>query len=104
MENQALLQRIKQTILEKEPGAEIILYGSRSRGEANEESDWDLLILLDGAVDDTRKDTIRHALYEIEWELEVVICSIIYSWSEWNEPQYKFSPFHQNIEHEGVSL
>jgi predicted nucleotidyltransferase len=40
------------------------LYGSRARGNAQAESDWDFLILLDGVVDDARTDAVRHRLYE----------------------------------------
>ncbi len=61
---------MKQAILEIEPSAEIILYGygSLSRGDFNEESDWDFLILVEGTVDDKRIDNIRHRLYEVEWQ------------------------------------
>jgi predicted nucleotidyltransferase len=59
-----LLEYVKQTICEIEPDADIILYGSRDRGDARAESDWDFLMLLDGGVDDKRTDAIRHRLYE----------------------------------------
>ena len=41
-----ILQQITKTVKSKDPGAEIILFGSRARGTAHSESDWDLLILL----------------------------------------------------------
>ncbi len=53
-----LIEQVKQAILEIEPSAEIILYGSRSRGDFNEESDRDFLILVEGTVDDKRIDNI----------------------------------------------
>ena len=58
------------------PEAEIFLYGSRSRGDALSESDWDFLILVNGFISDERTDRIRHRLYEIEWESGEVISSI----------------------------
>ena len=39
------IKRIAKDVLPK--GAQLILYGSRARNEADEDSDWDLLILLD---------------------------------------------------------
>ena len=41
MIDKAMMQRIKQNVLEVDPQAEVWLYGSRARGTANEESDWD---------------------------------------------------------------
>ena len=51
-----LLERVKHAVHEVEPEADIVLYGSRARGDAHAESDWDFLILLDGEVDDARTD------------------------------------------------
>ena len=104
MNQEQLLKRVKQTILGIEPGAEVIIYGSRTRGEAGPESDWDFLVLLDGSVDQERIDAIRHQLYGIEWECGEVISCIVRSREEWDSPLYKAMPFHQNVEREGVVL
>ncbi len=87
-----------------EPDAKIILYGSRARGGATSKSDWDFLVLVDGTVDDERTDAIRHKLYEIEWEYEEVLCSIVVNHKEWDSLLYRAMPFHQNVEREGIVL
>jgi len=56
-----------------EPDAEVILCGSRSRGDALSDSDWDFLIPVDGPVNDERTNRIRHQLYEIEWDQDLVL-------------------------------
>jgi uncharacterized protein len=104
MNREELLGQVKRTVREIEPKAEIILYGSRSRNDANETSDWDFLILLDGVVNDGRIDKIRHRLYEIEWQYGEVLCSVIRNRNEWNSPLYKALPFHRNIETDGIAL
>ena len=63
----ALLKQVKNVVQEIELEAEILLYGSKARGDSIDQSDWDFLILLDGKVDDKRTDRIRHRLYEVEW-------------------------------------
>jgi predicted nucleotidyltransferase len=96
MNRDALLKLVKDAVREIEPAAEIILYGSRSRNEETSESDWDLIILVDGDVDDARADRLRHRLYEIEWEHDAVLCSVICS--------HQIMPFHKNVEREGIIL
>ena len=104
MTRDEMIEKIKGAVHEVEPEAEIILYGSRSRGEAHSESDWDFLILVDGPLDDKRIDRIRHRLYEIEWESGEVISSIVRVRKEWNSDLYRAMPFHQRVQEEGARL
>ena len=104
MKRDELIEQIRHTVHEAEPQAEIILYGSRSRGDALSESDWDLLILVDGPVDDDRLDCLRHRLYEIEWESGEVISSIVRNREEWDSDLYQAMPFHQRVQQEGTRL
>ena len=60
MDREELLDQVKGAVRAVEPDAEIILYGSRSRGEFVSESDWDFLILVSGHLDDKRVDAIRY--------------------------------------------
>ncbi len=95
---------LENAIQEIEADAEILLYGSRARGDSIDQSDWDFLILLDGMVDDNRTDRIRHRLYEVEWETGEVISSIIRNKKEWNSRPYRSMPIHKVIEREGIAL
>ncbi len=52
MKDQALLQEAKQCIIEELAQAglkpiQILLFGSRARGQARSDSDWDFLIVVD---------------------------------------------------------
>jgi predicted nucleotidyltransferase len=102
VEREALLEKVKQTVHEIEANADIILYGSRARCDAHAESDWDFLILLDGVVDDKRTDTIRHRLYEIEWDCGAVLSSIVRSRQEWGTPLHQVTPFSKMIREQGI--
>jgi uncharacterized protein len=99
-----ILNQIKRIVKDKEPSAKIYLYGSRSRGTAKDNSDWDLLILLnkdDISNDDERE--ITYPLYDLEFDTGEVISPMIYSEKEWNS-KYKVTPFYQNVMREGILL
>ena len=104
MQRAELLQRVKQAVHEVEPEADIVLYGSRARGDAHAESDWDFLILLDGVVDDVRIDAIRHRLYDIEWDCGEVLCSIVRSRQEWDSSLYQMTPFAKMLREQGIRM
>lgn len=82
---------------------EIILFGSRARGDFKQDSDWDFLILLnDNESNLEKKEYIKDKLYDIELELEQVVSSIIYSKTEWE--QRAIMPIYEIIKQEGIKL
>ena len=99
-----LLARCRTAIESIEPSAEVILYGSRARGDAEPDSDYDLLILTDGKVDLKREDVFRRQLFPLEIETGAVLTVILVSRKHWNSALYRSMPFYQNIERDGVIL
>ena len=99
-----LLTRCRDSIRSIDPSVEIILYGSRARGDANPESDYDLLILADGAVTLKREDGFRRRLFPIELETGAVLTVILVNRKDWNSALYGAMPFHQNVVRDGVIL
>ncbi len=69
-----ILKLIKRSVMASAPGATVILYGSYARGDYNEESDIDLLVLVDKDKL-TRDDEIKitYPLYDIELHSGIVI-------------------------------
>ena len=99
-----LLLKVKEAVVQLEPSAQVILYGSRARNDFREYSDWDFLILVDGPVDTARTDRIRRVLFEIELDTDQIISSIIRSRQDWNSPRYSVVPLHKNVEREGIPI
>ncbi|MEQ8168426.1 MAG: nucleotidyltransferase domain-containing protein [Candidatus Eremiobacterota bacterium] len=99
-----LIEAVKHTVLNIDQSAQIILYGSRSRGEEEEYSDWDFLILLDKKPDYEKIRAIRHNLYKIELETGEIISSIIREKEEWNSSLYRSTPFYKNVMKEAIIL
>jgi predicted nucleotidyltransferase len=103
---QAVVDRVAATVRDIEPTARIVLYGSRVRGDARPDSDWDLLVLLDGAVDQQRATRVRHRIYALERELESapVLSTIVLTRREWDDPHLAATPFRAEVEHHGLDL
>ncbi|MBF0118906.1 MAG: nucleotidyltransferase domain-containing protein [Desulfobacterales bacterium] len=104
MTKDEIIKLVKNAVYGIEPNAEIILFGSRSRGDYEFDSDWDFLILVDGALSDKKIKWIRNKLYEVELECGEVISQIIRSHNDWNSQLYKIMPFYKKIEQEGIRL
>ena len=99
-----ILQKIKVIILQREPTAKIYLYGSRARGTAKSDSDWDLLILLKKEkITNEEEQNITYPLYDLEFESGEVISPMVYSENEWYS-KYKSTPFYSNVMREGLIL
>ncbi len=102
--DQTLLRRIKKAVVDKAPSAKIYLYGSRVRGIAKPNSDWDLLILLDTEkITSEVEEKITSPLYDLEFDLGEVISPMIYTEAEWNT-KYSVTPLYQNIMREAKLL
>ena len=96
-------QLIRRTIDSIDPKAEVILYGSRARGDEHSDSDWDILILTDYPVDLKTENEFRDKLYDLELETGEPLSIFIYSKDEWLRKQ-RITPFYGNVNKEGISL
>jgi len=98
-----IVNLIKRNISEIDPNAQIILYGSRARGDEHKNSDWDLLILTDYPIDLIKEREFRNHLYELELETGEPFSLFAYSNSDW-ETKQRVTPFYLNVTKEGVRL
>ena len=99
-----ILQRAKALTLALIPDAEIILYGSRARGEASLYSDWDLLILTDLDITPELEASLWDALYTLGVEYRTVISAVIKNRCDWSTTLSQALPYHQQIAHDGVHI
>jgi predicted nucleotidyltransferase len=98
------LKEIKRLVIEKDSLAKVYLYGSRARGTSNQESDWDILILLNqDKITPDKENEITYPLYDLEFETGEVISPMVYSEKEWNT-KYKITPFYNTVIREGRLL
>jgi predicted nucleotidyltransferase len=102
--NQHIIQKIRQKVNEIDNTAEVILYGSRARGDNKRDSDWDVMILLKQKnVDKKTEQTFRHNLLDLELEIGVPISVFVYSKSDW-EGKYSITPLFRSINKDGIVI
>ncbi len=102
MNQQEFLKEIKDTVLSFDDKAEVILYGSRARGDYKEDSDWDVLILTSPDLDAKRKKLSRDEVYEIELDYLQAISTFIVDKKSWD--YWEIRPLNKNVAKEGIHL
>mgnify|MGYP000421492497 CR=1 FL=1 len=102
-EKKALLE-LKKRLLGRFPDAKIILYGSKARGDFDEESDIDILIILKNKVDDSLREDIFSMSFKIELKYDVIFGILVEPEDFWNSPLAKAMPIHWNIDREGIAV
>lgn len=103
MHNQNIYTNLRETAVKVLPaGSSLYLYGSRARGDYNEDSDWDLLILLN-------KSDIEQSDYDYVYEfskagamMDEVLIPIIYTRDQWE--QRKGTDFYRNVEDDKIII
>ena len=85
------------------PHSQAILFGSRARGNARHDSDWDILWILDKeTLTQADYDKVSYPLVLLGCEINEEINPILYTANEWQ--RYKATPFYENVVNDGVNL
>jgi predicted nucleotidyltransferase len=104
MNRKELIDRLKYMIKSVSPDSQAILYGSEARGEAKQNSDIDILILVDKDVlSPVEEDVITAPIYDLEIETGTVISPIVMTRKAWDAAKRK-TMFYYNVMKDGVLL
>lgn len=80
-----------------------ILFGSRARGDAKQDSDWDVLVLLGkDRITASDQDTVAYPIHEIGWDIDEMVNPVMYTTREWESK--RGTPFYENVMREGIAL
>ncbi len=99
-----VINQISQTAWKVAPKAKhVVLFGSQARGDARDDSDWDILVLLDkDRINLEDIDEVSYPLRELGWELGEDINTVLYTVDDWEKSS--FTPFYKNVTKDGIEL
>ncbi len=83
---------------------EIVLFGSVVRGDADEESDLDLLITTKVPLSRIVRHQITDIVCEINLQFDTNLSSLVVDSASWQTGMFSILPIHNEILREGVSL
>ncbi len=91
--------------IRKQFGAiQVVLYGSKARGDAHKFSDIDILVLFNKQVDWELKHRLSDFVYDYELEYRVSLNLLTFSQMDWDSPKYRALDIHRNIDAEGIPV
>ena len=101
--NQVIFNEIRSLKRQLIPTEKLILFGSQARGDAREDSDWDLLVLLNkdkrGFIEEY--DEYGYPFSKIGDKYGTCISVVIYNKKEW---ETRPSVLKYNVEREGIEI
>ena len=100
-----IIEEFKQKLNQKNPGAilEVIIYGSKARDDAREDSDIDLLVITKNEDRRLTKE-IRDIGYELELENDVTLSIQIFSENYMDYIRSIETQFIRNVDDQGIRV
>jgi predicted nucleotidyltransferase len=109
MDNLSLRDNEKKAIAEatrmlkeKFPVKQVILFGSKARGDDDEDSDIDLLLLTARQIHWKEREAIVHALFDIGMEYDVIFSILDATVSSFENGIFTSFPVYDEITRDGV--
>ena len=104
-DEQTWLDAYRQALHERFPDLieDIIVFGSKARGDAGPDSDLDVLVILQAGERQTKVD-VRRLGHDLAVLSDAVPSIMVYTKAEWMERGQSGSPFYRAVMRDGVQV
>jgi uncharacterized protein len=87
---------------ERFPVEQVILFGSKARGDDKLDSDIDLLVQTSQAMDWRQRRAVDRVLPDLQIEVGVMLNPIVIDSEEWTHGVWQALPFRKEVDRDGV--
>ena len=101
---QKALAELKERVAATYPVVFFILFGSAARGEMDEESDVDVLILTEKSLTWKERDAVSDETFRINLRYDTNISVLIVDLHNWESGPTSVMPIREEIQREGIEL
>ena len=102
---QTWLDEYRKALMDRPPGAvaRMLVYGSKARGNARENSDVDVLLIVKNEAADLKR-VLRRIGYRLSATSYAVPSILAYTEEEWEQRKSIGSTFYETVEREAVRV
>jgi len=98
------LREIKARITKRFSVVDFLLYGSAARGEAEDESDLDLMIILSDPVSRIKRHEITDIVFDANLQFGTNFSTLVIDHKSWKSGLVSVLPLREEIIREGIQL
>lgn len=100
----AAMRLIKNRVMDLFDVVEFVLFGSAARGEADEESDLDLMIVVSKPLSRARRHEITDIVFEVNLEFGTNFSTLVVDQESWKTGMMSVLPVKDEITRDGIRL
>ena len=101
---QTALSQLKAKLSSAYPLARLVLFGSAVRGEMDEESDVDVLVLTSRPLKSAERNTLYDEVFAINLRYDTNLSVLVTDLHNWEAGPLSVMPIREEVEKEGRSL
>jgi DNA polymerase sigma len=99
-----ILEQFKALLRARLQLHKVLLFGSRARGDADPQSDLDVVVVLDDGADASAREYVSDCAWEAGFGHGIVVVPVVFTRTEWESGPERQSLFVRAVETEGVPV
>ena len=98
------LRQIKTKVMAGFPVVDVVLYGSVARGEGDDESDVDLMIVISEPITRFRRHEITDIVFDVNLQFGTNFSTLVVDKESWDTGMISVLPLRDEIMRDGIRL